>query len=263
LAANDKTSLNSTALIFESIHEWKLQKTNGIKTMELAALYSAVKHLVNIGIANEIAIFCEKAGINYSEVANLTGSGFCSDQSEPTINAENYRNEAYLLLESAENFNPKMKLPKLAMQINGEMNKHALNLIYDGLRVIDKSLRRAKISIIGGAAEGSSSADLIEVLKSKGAKISRYHPQADTRKYSLEKEKERSLKRTLNEAVEGTDCLIILGDQEQIRRLNLKKLKAIMNKSSAIIDLVDFVDSVKAEKEGFIYRGLGRGEHKR
>jgi nucleotide sugar dehydrogenase len=260
LAANDKVSLHTTSLIFETLGGWKLIEANDVKTMELAVLCSAVRHVINTAIVNELAIFCEKAGIDYAEIANITRNDLCSIQFKPTINGENYRNEAYLLLESADNFNAKMKLPKLAMQINDEMIKHALNLIYDALRDIDKSLRRAKISVLGTTIEESSSEELIKILKSKGAKISRYHPQVGTGKISQENQKKYSLKRTLNEAVEGTDCLTILGEQEQIKRLNLKKLKALMNTTASIVDLVGLVDPAKAENEGFIYRGIGKGD---
>jgi UDP-N-acetyl-D-mannosaminuronate dehydrogenase len=66
-------------------------------------------------------------------------------------------------------------------------------------------------------------------------------------------------KKSLAEAVEGADCTIILTEHEQFRKLNLKRLKIMMKKSSSIIDLQGVIEPDKAEKEGFIYRGLGRG----
>jgi UDPglucose 6-dehydrogenase len=69
----------------------------------------------------------------------------------------------------------------------------------------------------------------------------------------------RVLKRSFNEAAEGTDCIVILSEQDQFKRLNLKKLRAVMKMPAAIVDLTGMIEPPKVEKEGFIYRGLGRG----
>jgi hypothetical protein len=50
-----------------------------------------------------------------------------------------------------------------------------------------------------------------------------------------------------------------LTGHEQFKRLNLKKLKAIMRMPAAIVDFAGIVESDKLEEEGFIFRGLGRG----
>jgi UDPglucose 6-dehydrogenase len=71
------------------------------------------------------------------------------------------------------------------------------------------------------------------------------------------------LKRSLNEAIEGADCIIILTEQDQLKRLNLKNLRALMRTPAAIVDLVGMLEPQKVEKEGFIYRGLGRGIEKK
>ena len=59
--------------------------------------------------------------------------------------------------------------------------------------------------------------------------------------------------------MDKADCAIILSGHEQFKRLNLKKLKALMKMPAAIVDLEGIIEADKVEKEGFIYRGLGRG----
>ena len=93
-------------------------------------------------------------------------------------------------------------------------------------------------------------------MKIKGAKVSHYDPDN-----SSEHSDGESAKKTLNEAVEGTDCIVILSDQEQLKRLNLKKLRAIMKSPAALVDLVGAIEPDKAV--GFCYRGLGRGAWKK
>ncbi len=63
----------------------------------------------------------------------------------------------------------------------------------------------------------------------------------------------------MSKVVEKTDCVIILIGHSKFERLNLKKIKLLAKKAPAIVDLGYVIDPLKAEKYGFVYRGLGRG----
>jgi hypothetical protein len=52
---------------------------------------------------------------------------------------------------------------------------------------------------------------------------------------------------------------MILTGHDQFKRLSLKRLKIMMKMPAAIIDLEGILEPDKIEKEGFTYRGLGRG----
>jgi hypothetical protein len=54
-----------------------------------------------------------------------------------------------------------------------------------------------------------------------------------------------------------------MSSQDQLKRLNLKKLHALMKSPAAIVDLVGVAEPGKVEANGFIYRGLGRGAWKK
>jgi UDP-N-acetyl-D-mannosaminuronic acid dehydrogenase len=258
VAALDKKSLEAASMILATVTSKGVRKTLDVKTAELAVLFTVAKQDAENALANELAVFCESAGLDYSEVIKLLDlqeTGF-----SPTIAEESNRNEAYLLLESAENLNTKLRLSKLARQINEDMIKHAINLTQNTLRSCGKTLRRARIAALGTAKPGTATDALVKMLEKKGAKISLYdslygksEPLSTT----------RAFKRSLNEAVEAADCIIILTGQDQFKRLNFKKLRAVMKMPAAIVDLVGLVEPQKVEKEGFIYRGLGRGAGKR
>jgi UDP-N-acetyl-D-mannosaminuronate dehydrogenase len=101
---------------------------------------------------------------------------------------------------------------------------------------------------------------LVKLLEAKGAKVSIYDPLAVKNGPS---EMARAFKRSLNEAVEGTDCITVLAEHEQFKHLNLKKLRTVMKMPAAIVDLTGAIELQKVEKEGFVYRGLGRGVEKK
>lgn len=251
VAASDQTSLNSATTVFNTVSK-NVKTINQVKVAEIAALFAAAKHDANRALANELAVFCEKANVDYFEVLkvlDLTDSSFL-----PTIVEEECKNEAYLLLESAENLNAKLRLPTLARQINEEMVKHAVSLAQEGLRSCGKTLRRARVAVIGPTNPTSAMDAFVKMLGMKGAKVSIYDPKA-----KKEQSTSRVVKAVLSEAVEGADCIVVLSPQEQGSRLNLKKVKAIMKKPSVIVDLTGTLEPEKVTTEGFIYCGLGRG----
>ncbi len=254
IAASDQTSLNAASTILKTITK-KVKEINDIKMTETAILFTVAKQDANRALANELSVFCEIANTDYFKILKLLE---LDDQSFwPTIVEEENRNEAYLLLESAENLNAKLKLPSVARQINEDMVKHAVNLTQNSLRRGGKSLRRAKIAVLGTANPVSATGIFVKMIEQKGAKPSLYDPILKRGPQEW-----RVVKTNLNEAVEGTDCIVILTGQEQFRNLNLKKLKALMKTPAAIVDLIGIFEPKKVEAEGFIYCGLGRGTDK-
>lgn len=258
VAADDKSSLNAVALIYQTIAKKGVKKIGNVKTAELAMLFAAVKTDVNEALVNEMAIFCEEAGIDFAEIIKLLENSLCDTAVVPTISEENNRDKAYLLLENVENFDAKLRLSRLARQINEDMVRYAANLTQEALRDSGKTFRRAKVALLGAAEPGTAGAAFVDLLKAKGAKVSRYDPDGSA---GTQQEAESLLKKTLNETVEGTDCVVILSGKEQLKRLNLKKLRALMKSPAALVDLVGAVDPENAE--GFSYRGLGRGKWKK
>lgn len=250
VAATDKTSLHAAVNLAQSITK-NIRQVEDVKTTEIATLFKIARRDAAMALANELAIFCESANRDYFEIQRLLAGeeSFC-----PMITKEENRNEAYLLLDSAENLNAKLKIPVLARQINEDMVKHAVNLTQDVLRSCGKTLRRARVAVLGTAHPRTATATFIKMIETKGAKANLYDPMS-----KKELSESHIMKGSLNEAVEGTDCIVILSVKEQFKRLNFKKLKSIMKSPSVIVDLTGIFEPEKIEAEGFIYRGLGRG----
>ncbi len=257
VAANDKFSLNSAALIFETVAKKGVKSIPSTKAAELAMLFASAKRDVDVALANELAAFCENAKVDYGDIMKLLESDAFQSFSRPTIAADKNREEVYLLLESAENLNAKLRLSLLARQVNEEMMKHALNLTQEALRSSGKTLRRARVALLAGMESGATSLAFVELLEAKGAKVTRYDPYCGV---TGSVEEGSSVKKTLNETVEAADCVVILSDQDSFGRLSFKKLRAVMKSPAALVDLAGVVEPSKVVAEGFIYRGIGRGD---
>jgi len=263
VAATDKNSLNAASTILGTVTKGCLRKTECVKTAEAVTLFEAMQQDVNIALANELALFCEKVGVDYLEAHKLAKIGAYPVLSLPTLVDGNIREDSYLLLEDSENLNLKLRVPAIAREINEEIVKHAVNLTKDALRNCGKTLRRARISLLGilqipnmKSSPKKMVEELAKMLEARGAKVSVYDPYFSSDEMG---ETQYHLKKNLSEALEGVDCILILTGHDQFKRLNLKKLKALMKMPAAIVDLEGIVEPNKVEKEGFTYRGLGRG----
>jgi len=254
VAALEEASFGSAAKVLEVITGKAVKQIPDIKTLEAVLLFAIAKQDANLALANELAVFCEKADIDYFEILkhiDAYGASF-----SPAVEAnEVNRNEAYYLLESAENFNAKLRLPELARKINEDMVRHAINLTKDALRSCGKTLRRAKVAVFGTAKPKTATTIFVKMLERRGAKTSLYDPLFSTSEFS---DVARVLKRSMKETVEGADCIVVLTTQDQLKRLNLKRLRAVMRMPAAIVDLTGIYEPKKVERKGLTYRGLGR-----
>ena len=263
VAAMDENSLNATSTVLETVAKNGVIRANDVRTAEAATLFGAAQHEINFALANEFALFCEKAGIDYLKVQKLAEMSECGALALPTLTYRNAHKEPYLLLEEAENSNVKLRIPTAAREINEEILKHAIGLIRKALRGCGKTLKRAKISLLGISQTPNmkdtpkiSAKKLAKMLEAKGAKVSLYDP------YSSSKELADfgyPFKKSLTGAVEGADCVVILTSHDQFKRLNLRKLKVMTKMPTAIVDFEGVIEPEKVEREGFTYRGLGRG----
>ncbi len=255
VAAADKMSLQVASAILKTLTK-KVTEISDFKIAEIAILFNLAKQDSSVALANELALFCENANVDCFSVLKIINQD--DPAFYPAVADEKNRTQTYLLLETAENFNAKLKIPVLARQINEDMVKYAVNLTAEAFRFSGKTLRRGKVAVLGSANPVSATSAFIKLLEQKGAKVSLYDPAA--RKESLDA---RVVKRSLNEAVEGTDCLVLLSELETLGRFNLKKIKVLMKSPSVIVDLMGKFEPAKVETEGFIYAGLGRGIEKK
>jgi len=263
VAASDKNSLDISSFVLGLVTKGELKRTNNVKAAAVAALFAVQRQDVNTALSNELTQFCEKARIDYLEVSELLKGSGDNSSSVPTLSRTLSREELYLLLSDAENLNQKLHLVQVARDINEQVAKRVANLVKDALRSCDKTPRRARIALLGLSETPNMKGhpkrivrELAQVLLAKGSRINLYDP------YFSEDDLPDSqfhLKKSLAETAEGADCVVIMSAHDQFKHMSLDKLKIMMKRPGAIVDLEGIFEPEKVEKRGFIYRGLGRG----
>ncbi|MFQ6065237.1 MAG: nucleotide sugar dehydrogenase [Candidatus Bathyarchaeia archaeon] len=263
VGATDERSLQAACLVLDTVTTGRIVTVRDIRTAETAKLFEKIYEDVNIALTNELASFCEKAGIDIIEAQKALNKNPHQHLSLPQLIGGHAMASLHLLNDEAEALNTKLRLVALAGGINEGMVNHAVRLVKDALRACGKNLRRAKISVFGVSCrrntretERSLVKKLVEALKRRGGHVSIYDSMLP---YGELVEMGYPTEMTLTKTVEKSDCLIIAVGHDRFRRLNLRRIKFLMKKPAAIVDMGRVIDPDKAEKEGFVYRGVGRG----
>jgi nucleotide sugar dehydrogenase len=261
-AINDQ-SLKVACLVFGTVAKGGVVEVRDLKTAEAVGLFETVQHDVNMALANEFALFCEKTGIDFIEAVKASGTPPNCHLLFPGVVGGCLSRDSHLLVNEAEDVNARLRIVELARKVNDETLGYALCLTRSALRRCGKTLNRAVVVVFGVSCrpnvkevQGSPTLKFVKMLLKRGVKVRVYDPYfslSELRGFGFPAEE------TLTKTVEGADCLIILVGHDKFNRLNLKRIRFLVKKPAAIVDMGRIMDPGKAEKAGFTYRGLGRG----
>lgn len=262
VGAINESNLGTASLILNRITQSPIAKVSSMRTAEAVNLFQNVYNETNLALANELALLCERLKIDFLEILKVANKGNIFNLPLPGIMTSSVRKDFYLLLEEAEDVTFNLRLTLLARKINKEIPDYTFRLVKDVLKVCGKTVRRAKISILGLSRRpnvkeppGTLTKNIINLLKKKVRVVQVYDPffsEKELTELGFEGGK-------LSKVVEKTDCIIIMMGHSKFERLNLKKVKFLAKKSPGIVDISHVIDPAKVEKYGFAYRGLGRG----
>lgn len=263
VGAVSEQSLKVACLILSTIVRGEIVRVRDVKTAEAVKLFENVYRDVNVALANEFAHFCEKAGIDFVEAQKAANTQLHCHLLTSKIVGGSIPKDSYFFLDEADAVNVKLRMLTLARKINDEMLGHTLHLVRDALKSCGKTMRRAKISVFGVSSlpnikepHDSPTKKLVSMLRKKGALVKVYDPFFSHKELN---EMGYKAEATLAKTVEGTDCLVITVGHDRFRRLNLRKITFLVKKPATIVDVGHVIIPHKAEKEGFVYRGVGRG----
>jgi UDP-N-acetyl-D-glucosamine dehydrogenase len=164
------------------------------ETAEMVKLLENTFRAINIGLANEVAIMCEKLGVNAWEVIEAAATkpfGFMKFTPGPGFLGHCIPIDPYYLSWKLKTLDYDARFIKLAGEINTYMPKHVINLISSSLNTCQKSINGSKILIVGVAykkdiddCRESPALDILELLKSAGSEVEYYDPHVNNLKFN-------------------------------------------------------------------------------
>jgi UDP-N-acetyl-D-mannosaminuronic acid dehydrogenase len=265
VGAIDKRSLEAACAALSVIVKGELIRVRDIKTAELSKLFETIYRDVNIGLANEFALICEEVGVDYLETVRAANSQPYSHLHLAGVGVGGHCLPVYpyLLATEADALDARLRIVLDARKINETVPRHVAKLASDGLRICGKSLKRAKIVVLGISYRPnvketrlSPSHELIGILKKRGAKVTVYDPLFTTSELgAMGLQSDPSLRK----AIEKADCVILAIAHDDFKKMGTIELAAHMSKQGLIVDCTGILDPASVEKTGLVYRGTGRG----
>ncbi|MDI6655816.1 MAG: nucleotide sugar dehydrogenase, partial [Candidatus Hydrothermarchaeota archaeon] len=230
-----------------------------VKTVEVVKLIENTYRDVNIALANEIALLCEKLGVDALkaiEIANkhprvhlhLPGAG---------VGGHCIPKDPHFLIHKAEELGLELRVIKAAREVNENMPQHILELVKKALRNVNKTIENSKISILGIAYKGNTddvrgtpSKKIIEGLLQTNCKVFSHDP-------LVSQDFGGKFSNDLSETLKDSDCVVIVTDHDAYKRLDVQEFAKNLKKPSVIVDGRRILNPKEVEKEGISYFGVG------
>ncbi len=223
---------------------------------ELTKLLENTFRSINIGLANEMAIMCEKLGVDVWEVidaANTKPFGFMKFTPGPGLGGHCIPIDPHYLSWKMKSLDYRARFIELAGEINTSMPFHVVELISKGLNRDKKSLNGSRILLLGVAykkdiddVRESPALDVLRLLESEGAAVDYYDPFVPIIKWNGTTM--NSLP-SFEDSIKEYDAVVILTDHSEIN------YNTVLDSAKLIVDTRNVYPS---EQKGNILR-LGVG----
>ncbi len=151
------------------------------KSAEMVKLLENTFRSVNIGLVNEIAVMCDKLGVNVWEVIEAAATkpfGFMPFYPGPGLGGHCIPIDPYYLAWKMKTLNYNARFIELAGEINASMPEYVVNKVVDALNDVEKSVKGSRILLLGIAykrdindVRESPALDIFRILEKKGALI--------------------------------------------------------------------------------------------
>jgi UDP-N-acetyl-D-glucosamine dehydrogenase len=189
------------------------------QSAEVVKLLENTFRSVNIGLVNEVALMCDRLGIDVWEVIDAAASkpfGYMPFYPGPGLGGHCIPIDPHYLSWKLRTLNYRARFIELAGDINASMPTYVVGKVNDALNRHRKSIRGSKILILGVAYKRdisdlreSPALDVIELLQKQGAQIQYNDPHVA--KISQEHGALTSVPLTA-ELLKEMDCVVIITD---------------------------------------------------
>ena len=160
---------------------------------EMAKLLENTFRMINIGLVNEMAIMCDRLGVDVWEVIEAAATkpfGFMKFTPGPGLGGHCIPIDPLYLSWKMKALNYNARFIELASEINTNMPRFAVSKVQDALNDQGRAVKGARILVLGAAYKPdiddlreSPALDVIGLLMKKGALVSYHDPYIPTIKH--------------------------------------------------------------------------------
>ena len=184
---------------------------------ELAKLLENIFRNVNIALVNQLALLCERMGVDVWEVIDAAATkpfGFMPFHPGPGVGGHCIPIDPYYLAWRARQFGFVDRFVELAGDINMSMPRHVVDLVAEALNSRGLAVKGSRVGVLGTTfksnvrdVRNAPAADVIALLRRRGATVTFHDPHVTAFRDADGRE---SLSSDPLEMLDGVDVTVVL-----------------------------------------------------
>ena len=216
---------------------------------EMVKLLENTFRMINIGLVNEMAIMCDRLGVDVWEVIDAAATkpfGFMKFTPGPGLGGHCIPIDPLYLSWKLRSLKYTARFIDLASEINTGMPRYVVEKVVAALNEHGKALRGSQLLVLGAAYKKdiddlreSPALDVIGLLKEKGAEVNYHDPYIPTLVH--DSWQLHSLP-DLMEAVRAADCVVIITNHSSY------DYAAILENARLVVDTRNALGRFRSEK---------------
>ncbi len=161
-------------------------RVSSAEAAEMAKLLENTYRMINIGLVNELAIMCERLGLDVWEVIDAAATkpfGFMKFTPGPGLGGHCIPIDPLYLSWKMKEMNYSARFIELASEINTNMPRYVVGRVLEALNDRGQTLKDSRVLVLGAAykpdiddVRESPALDVIALLKKKGARVTYHDP---------------------------------------------------------------------------------------
>jgi len=201
----------------------RIVAVSSIETAELVKLLENTFRSVNIGLVNEMAIVCDKLGVDVWEVIDAAATkpfGFMKFTPGPGVGGHCIPVDPHYLAWKMRGLNYKTRFIDLAGELNSEMPHFWVQKVAESLNNDGRAVKGSQVLVLGVAYKKdiedlreSPALDIIRLLEAQGARVSYHDPWVGR---FTEDGVERVSVPLTRQALQAADCVMVVTDHSAI-----------------------------------------------
>jgi UDP-N-acetyl-D-glucosamine dehydrogenase len=217
----------------------KVHRVSSAEAAEMAKLLENTFRMINIGLVNELAIMCERLGVDVWEVIDAAASkpfGFMKFTPGPGLGGHCIPIDPLYLSWKMKSFHYNARFIELASEINTNMPRYVVSRVMEGLNDRGKALKGSKVLVLGAAYKPdiddireSPALDVIGLLKQKGGLVEYHDPYIPHIHHEIDGWQMDSVKDVM-QAARNADAVVIITNHK------VYDYQAIVETSAFIFD---------------------------
>ncbi len=203
---------------------------------ELTKLFENIFRAVNIALVNELALLCDRMGLNVWEVIDAAATkpfGFMRFTPGPGLGGHCIPIDPFYLTWKAREFDLTTRFIELAGEINTQMPRHVHDLVIRALNSQRKALNGARILLLGVAYKPdvndyreSPAIKAMELLAADGAEVWPCDPHID--RFETHDGTVYETTPLSDETIATADCAVILTDHSVFDYQHIVELSQVI-----------------------------------